>query len=480
MKTRRFKNKEMIRKELENLELVYKTSITPFFPICQVGRNYSRKFSDIFSLDNEPQTLAVVITPDGVNWFFPRTLKPIAIEYIDKLISNKAIFNQILAKEKILSQELLKAIKTPVSDLVDKGRATTLGIERFNRILDLYFQYGYVTDVPGFLFQVYAVDYFKERIAKQLYQSDQAALATDEKLDLLLTSPGYTNYENFLRDLVRIKSQRSLAAAARRWNWLVHDYIGDIIDEKYLAAKIKQLSKKQINKDLRQARARIGAIKELEKLLPPRARREIDTVHSFLWIYNERKKLILNQVNIYLRHLFEARFPGLVFSRLRELYQRRPQDLEKIFSSQRPLSDYLRRKKFIYLIKSGRIDNGPDSYSALIKGAVLSPGKTLQGRSASPGVVRGRVNVVLNISQISKFVPGSILVAPFTNVNYLPIMGKASAILTETGGLTSHAAIVSRELKVPCIVGIPHLLANLYDGQEVEVDANEGLVKIIK
>ena len=61
-----------------------------------------------------------------------------------------------------------------------------------------------------------------------------------------------------------------------------------------------------------------------------------------------------------------------------------------------------------------------------------------------------------------------------------PIMNKAKAILTETGGLTSHAAIVSRELKKPCIVGIKNLLMVLKDTDLVEVDANNGIVRLLK
>jgi pyruvate,water dikinase len=80
---------------------------------------------------------------------------------------------------------------------------------------------------------------------------------------------------------------------------------------------------------------------------------------------------------------------------------------------------------------------------------------------------------------MNKFKKGDILVAPFTNVNYLPVMHQAKAILTETGGLTSHAAIVSRELGKPSIVGIKNLIASLKDGDMVEVDANKGVVHII-
>jgi len=59
-------------------------------------------------------------------------------------------------------------------------------------------------------------------------------------------------------------------------------------------------------------------------------------------------------------------------------------------------------------------------------------------------------------------------------------MKKAKAILTEFGGLTSHAAIVSRELNRPCVVGIPNLLASVQDGDRLEVDADNGVVRVLQ
>ncbi|MDD4900882.1 MAG: PEP-utilizing enzyme [Patescibacteria group bacterium] len=106
--------------------------------------------------------------------------------------------------------------------------------------------------------------------------------------------------------------------------------------------------------------------------------------------------------------------------------------------------------------------------------------QVLKGLVACPGKVRGRVRVILRNGDFMKFKKGEVLVALQTMVHYIPIMKLSSAILTEFGGLTSHAAIVGRELKKPCIVGIPNLIASLKDGDLVEVDADKGVVKILK
>ena len=77
----------------------------------------------------------------------------------------------------------------------------------------------------------------------------------------------------------------------------------------------------------------------------------------------------------------------------------------------------------------------------------------LEGAPASPGIKSGPVKILKSAKEINKIVPGDILVAEQTNPDYVPAMKKAAAIVTDKGGRTSHAAIVSRELGIPCVVG---------------------------
>ncbi len=67
-----------------------------------------------------------------------------------------------------------------------------------------------------------------------------------------------------------------------------------------------------------------------------------------------------------------------------------------------------------------------------------------------------------------------------TRPDYLPAMKKASAFVTDEGGITCHAAIVAREMKKPCIVGTKIATKILKDGDEVEVDANAGMIRVLK
>lgn len=102
------------------------------------------------------------------------------------------------------------------------------------------------------------------------------------------------------------------------------------------------------------------------------------------------------------------------------------------------------------------------------------------GQSASRGRVKGMVRITPTPEDSYSLREGEILVCSMTDPNYVPAMKRAAAIVTVEGGLLSHAAIMSREFGKPCIVGTKIAMKVLKDGDLVEVDANKGIVKIIK
>ncbi|MEK6963092.1 MAG: PEP/pyruvate-binding domain-containing protein [Nanoarchaeota archaeon] len=105
--------------------------------------------------------------------------------------------------------------------------------------------------------------------------------------------------------------------------------------------------------------------------------------------------------------------------------------------------------------------------------------REIKGEIAQSGIVKGRVRRVMGHKQINEIKEGEILVSPMTLPDFLPAMKKASAIITDEGGIVCHAAIVARELKKPCITGTKIATQVLKDGDLVEVDANQGIVRIL-
>lgn len=99
------------------------------------------------------------------------------------------------------------------------------------------------------------------------------------------------------------------------------------------------------------------------------------------------------------------------------------------------------------------------------------------GVCACVGHVTGTARVVRNAHEVAVFNKGDILIANQTTPEYVPLMKKASAIVTDQGGITAHAAIISRELNIPCVIGTKIATKVFKDGDRVEVDATKGTVK---
>jgi pyruvate,water dikinase len=100
----------------------------------------------------------------------------------------------------------------------------------------------------------------------------------------------------------------------------------------------------------------------------------------------------------------------------------------------------------------------------------------VRGLGAAPGSASGRARVLKSLAEAEKLGEGDVLVAHMTAPDWVPLMRRAAAIVTDSGGMTCHAAIVSRELGLPCVVGTGDATSKLRDGEIVTVDATQGVV----
>jgi len=109
-----------------------------------------------------------------------------------------------------------------------------------------------------------------------------------------------------------------------------------------------------------------------------------------------------------------------------------------------------------------------------------SPDPTvLRGNAASPGAVRGPARVIRRLSDASKLRPGDILVTETTAPPWTPMFAIAAAVVTDTGGILSHCAVVAREYGIPAVLGADGASRTIRDGQTIEVDGDAGLVRIV-
>lgn len=103
----------------------------------------------------------------------------------------------------------------------------------------------------------------------------------------------------------------------------------------------------------------------------------------------------------------------------------------------------------------------------------------LHGHAGSMGVVRGPVKVIRSLADAGKLQPGDVLVAETTAPPWTPLFATASAVITDTGGMLSHCAVVAREYRIPAVVGTARATTMLKDGDIVEVDGAAGIVRIV-
>lgn len=107
-----------------------------------------------------------------------------------------------------------------------------------------------------------------------------------------------------------------------------------------------------------------------------------------------------------------------------------------------------------------------------------APGDVLEGIGVSAGSAIGRVRI-MQADSLGDLDPGEVLVATFTDTGWTPLFAAAEAVVTQVGGMMSHAAVVARECGIPCVVNVDNVAQRLVDGQQIEVDGAAGTVRVI-
>lgn len=124
------------------------------------------------------------------------------------------------------------------------------------------------------------------------------------------------------------------------------------------------------------------------------------------------------------------------------------------------------------------VENGSDSLEKILNSQIKSK-NLIKGTAAYKGKVKGRVRIIFDPEMVDDFQEGDILVTGMTRPEYTSLIKKSAAFITDAGGILSHAAISAREFKKTCIVGTVIATKALKDGDLVEVNADEGVIKIL-
>ncbi|MFH1187693.1 MAG: PEP-utilizing enzyme [bacterium] len=213
-------------------------------------------------------------------------------------------------------------------------------------------------------------------------------------------------------------------------------------------------------------------------------------------------KAILRLTEIFIkwqdqRKVYTLTFITLADKILKEISRRTRIDHELLrYSCSREFKDILtkrfnvselkkRREASLFIYKNGKImdiytGREAKNFLNIVSRLDFEDVNEISGIAVSMGKATGKVKIIMAAKNISKIEKGDILVAPMTRPEHLVGMKKAAAIITNDGGITCHAAIIARELKIPCIIGTKIATKVLKDGDMVEVDAEKGIVKILK
>lgn len=157
--------------------------------------------------------------------------------------------------------------------------------------------------------------------------------------------------------------------------------------------------------------------------------------------------------------------------------------LEEVFDNRLPSMDKIEARKNGYIYFNDKLELVEESEVWLKEHNISIPkagnNNVVKGNAAYGGKTKGKVCQVFKKEDFKVFEEGNILVTTMTTPKFTPILNKAGAIVTDEGGITCHAAIIARELKIPCVIGCKNATEVLKTGMMVEVNADEGIINII-
>jgi len=300
----------------------------------------------------------------------------------------------------------------------------------------------------------------------------------------LLTSPVKKSFvneaEELLAKIAKTKDERLIEKYLKEFGWIRNSYAGkQYITKDDVLKEIDSFKGKKptdFNKIINEKQA---LIKELN--LPKNIVIKIKATEFMVSWQDERKKEILIAIDYLDRLLMElSKKWNMNIQLLR--YAKLDEINEDLKNKKNTLAEREKGSIYVYFPKKTVILTGKEYKDALkqLEKGYKSEVKELSGMTASAGTATGPVKVCITINDLSKVKQGDILVASMTRPEFVPSMKKAAAVITDEGGITCHAAIVSRELGIPCIIGTKIATKVLKDNDLVQVKGNHGLIIILK
>ncbi|MFH1056344.1 MAG: PEP-utilizing enzyme [Candidatus Micrarchaeota archaeon] len=326
--------------------------------------------------------------------------------------------------------------------------------------------------------------------AKAILESKGAGELFDAVLSPSRQTYPFREKKDFLELALKAKSASKqgldalLEKHAGKWSFLsTYDFDHEPLGAKDFALKLKETNdpaKDLEEMDYARRQSEEKTNKALALPLTGEEKEFLSFAKEFAF-FKEYRNEIRYQVGLKARLLYEEIGRRLGLGLKEVLFMTNEEIIGCLEQNVKPQREEIEARKVFYVVlqdgKKFVVLTGPKAREYASVFFKKEETAVLKGVAASPGQASGKAKIINSVHDLSKLEEGDVLIATMTRPEYLMGMKKAVAIVTNEGGLLSHAAIVSRELKIPCIVGTKTATKIFKDGDLVEVDATQGVIK---
>ncbi len=453
-----------------------------------IARVFIHDIRKVFNLKTHHK-LVIVFEKGTVTWYGEqKTWDAITHECLAVVIKNPNIAQECKDKFFKGAEEFLSFLSTIQTTSLEK-----LSNKQLWEIFDHYCEQYRTLCVYG----EPLAHYVRETLTKEI---QRRLPCTDEELNILLT-PDYVSFIKkeeiyLLRIAVETRNNKSnmprrLKEHTKKYFWIPFDYGVMIWDERHFETELEKIENPE--EKLQKIQEHFENLRKQQQLLEQELKidqktRELIEAQRIFAILMDYKKEIFTQAHVAFLSFTKELMRRLNLSQEQAKMIPIEQIKASLLENKEPDKPWFNE---VINFSIGKLDDegiyhfvigteAKDTYNKLIQESSDDSNikiNKLQGYIACKGYHKGEVRVITDAKMINELKQGEILVTHMTSPDFVVGMKKAGAIITDEGGITSHAAIISRELGIPCIISTKHATKILKTGDIIEVDANRGAIK---
>jgi len=428
---------------------------------------------------------------------------------LNKIIEDKNFYETVEKNTTEKGEELLNFCESLPKELATLSNKQLAEIyEEYKNLTKKVRVWGWVPPLVDGVYKYFLSDHLQEELKKYMKQIGQeeespkhySTLSSSDKMSevqteeierLKLIKEFQINNESL--NTLSPRAIESIRKHTKKFAWLTYAYIGPPMNEKDVIASIKNSleQKETIDQQIENIYNHYENLKrDKQKIiedtnLPEELKHLCEASASFMYLKDFRKGIYQKSYVLMDPTIEEiAKRLNLTIEQTKYLTD---QEIQEALIESKDFADITKERTeyCVAITENGttKVFTGAEAKKIIENETTEDEIDTnvteLKGSIAFSGKVTGTVKIILLPEDMSKMNEGDVLVSSATNPDLVPAMKKSAAFVTDTGGITSHAAIVSREMKKPCIIGTKIATKVLKDGMKVEVDANEGIVRIL-